>query len=260
MTANTRAAIEEIIDTDRRIRFLDYKKGPHHGEIHRNTAIHEAVSPNIFYLSDDDLFLPDHVADLLCLLKTANFVQSRNGCFNSDGTLWLYPTNLADPESISWHLRLPPRNRVSLTGTAHSREFYMQLDRGWETTPVGYWPDHFMWMKFFNRPEFKGATSSRMTALQFPHHLRHESNWSDGQILAEFLQWVKIVESDGGQEKINELANQAAHVAVQWLDRELNLCQEKLWETEQRLQQAERRVLYLSGLQAEASSETDSLN
>ena len=104
------------------MRFLDFPKGPHHGERYRHDAVLAARSDAVFYLCDDDLLLPDHVADLLALLEDHNFVQSRNGYVTVEGGVGLFATDLADPDAVALHLRDDLRhNAVSITGTAHSR-------------------------------------------------------------------------------------------------------------------------------------------
>src|SRR5262249_55745370 len=55
-------AIERIVASDPRIRFLDLPKGPGHGFRHRDDAIREAAADNILYLCDDDIWFPEHVA------------------------------------------------------------------------------------------------------------------------------------------------------------------------------------------------------
>lgn len=152
---DVRATAEQLCRVDGRVVFLDLAKGPHHGELHRDLAVRSAGSEAIFYLCDDDLLLPRHVENLLSLLADADLVQCRNGYVDTSGELHLYPTDLADPRAIAWHLREPRRNATSLTGTAHTRGAYLALPIGWATTPVGEWPDHYMWKKFFKMPGFR---------------------------------------------------------------------------------------------------------
>jgi glycosyltransferase involved in cell wall biosynthesis len=136
VTDDVRAVVEELVRADDRVRFLDFPKGPHHGERYRHDAVVQARSDAIFYLCDDDLFLPDHVADLLSLLEDHNFVQSFNGFCRPDGDLGFYPADLSNPGTIAMMLAEPLRyNAVSITGTAHSRAFYEQLGDRWDTTP-----------------------------------------------------------------------------------------------------------------------------
>ena len=47
-TEATRASATALAE-DPLVRFLDYPKGPHRGEIHRDTAIREATSNAIFF-------------------------------------------------------------------------------------------------------------------------------------------------------------------------------------------------------------------
>lgn len=203
----TRNAALMLADLDRRVRWLDFPKGPHHGELHRHEAVLMARSEAIFYLCDDDLLLPTHVADLLTLLTGADLVQSRNGYIDPFGRFVPYLTDLSDPAAVQWHLDPVPRNRVSLTGTAHRRSAYLRLPSGWETTPAGQWPDHFMWKKFFAAPGFRGATSRHVTALQFPSH--HErADWNDETRLRELAPWAELVASAKGQSIVDQLVDQ----------------------------------------------------
>jgi hypothetical protein len=168
VTDELRATAENLARTDERIRFLDLPKGEHHGEIHRDLAVREARSNAIFYLCDDDLLLPRHIENLLPLLADHDLVQCRNGHITPAGELVLYPTDLSDPVAVRWHLEDPPRNCISLTGTAHRRDSYLALDEGWTVTPDGYWPDHYMWRKLLRSPTATAATHPDMTAIQLP--------------------------------------------------------------------------------------------
>ena len=124
-----------LVAADARVRFLDLPKGPHHGERYRHDAIEAARSDAIFYLCDDDLLLPDHVADLLELLEDHDLVQSLNGWVTRRragpaSTPPTWPT----PSRRDLHLRDDVRfNSVSITGTAHTRALYDARRR-----PVGH--------------------------------------------------------------------------------------------------------------------------
>ncbi len=205
VTDAVRAAATELAADDRVV-FHDNPKGPHHGEIYRHDAILAARGDAIFYLCDDDVLLPTHVEELLALLETHNFVHSLNGYIAPDGSIGFYAADLADPETIAWHLRDDVRyNRVSITGTAHSRQFYLDLDDPWSTTPPDEWPDHHQWRKFMARPEFSGATSTRMTALQLPTSGDGRDSWTETERLAELRRWAAV-----SQVEIDELVAAAA--------------------------------------------------
>jgi glycosyltransferase involved in cell wall biosynthesis len=214
VTDASRAAVEELVRGDDRVRFLDFSKGPHHGEIYRHEAVLAARSDAILYLCDDDLLLPGHVADLLALLEEADFVQSRNGYVTADGNVRLHATDLGDPDCVRWHLIEPRRNQTSITGSGHSRTYYLEVGERWETTPPGEWPDHYQWKKFFRRPDFRGATSHRMTALQFPSHLDGREDWTPQQRYDELARWAAFVAEPGAQERIDALVDRATQQAL----------------------------------------------
>lgn len=214
VTDAVRAAVRPLLD-DPRVRFLDLPKGPHHGEVHRHTAILEARSEAIFYLCDDDLLLRDHVADLLALLADHDLVQSWNGFLTPDGTVYLFPSDLSDPGEIEAHLAERPfYNAVSITGTAHTRAAYLALDDPWDTTPRGRMPDHHQFTKLMRVPGFRGATSSRMTALQLPTSTNGRDTWTDAERLSELLRWWELVQSPDAQEVVDTLCHTAARRAL----------------------------------------------
>ncbi|MFN8107977.1 MAG: glycosyltransferase [Nocardioidaceae bacterium] len=252
VTEDLRAVAQDLARQDARVTFLDLPKGPYHGEIYRHDVIVGAKSDAIFYLCDDDLLLPTHVEDLLTLLESANFAQSRGGHIDAEGQLTLYVTDLADPDCVAWHLGPERRNATSFTGAAHSREFYLQVAEPWQTTPADEWPDHFQWKKLMRHPAFVGATSSRMTALQFPSHLEGREDWTPQARQTELLEWAELVASPHGQARIDELCYQAAwrdlaktRVAHDRLLDELRDAYTQLWQAKQNaaaLRSSKRRL------------------
>ena len=213
MTASprrARQAIDELVDEDPRVRFLDRPKADFHGERYRHEAILGARSDAIFYLCDDDLFLRDHVADLLGLLEDHDFVQSLNGSVAPDGNVDLYPGDLAHPEAVRRILRDDVSyNFVSLTGTAHRRSFYLDCDAPWALTPEGSVPDHHQWRRMLRRSAL-AATAAHMTALQFPTFEHGRAQWSEAQRLAELERWAAIVAGPDAQAIVDDLVTRGA--------------------------------------------------
>ena len=205
VTAATRSAALEL-SADSRVRFLDFPKGEHRGEVHRDTAVREAASNAIFYLCDDDLLLPTHVESLLELLQTRNFVQSKNCWVDDVGRIRPFVADLSSADTIAWHLSDDFRhNAVSITGTAHARDFYLDAQQPWTVTPTGWWPDHYQWRKLFAQPNFSGATSKTVTALQFPVTETHRAHWTETEQLAELEQWLHTIARNGAGEYIEAL-------------------------------------------------------
>ena len=161
----TRAALAPYLD-DPRVRFFDFAKGQRHGERHRHVALAEAVGRIVCYLSDDDLLLPDHVAEMARLLDDADFAHSAPASILDTGELWYAPFDLARPE-FAWHMR-SGASSIGLTGAAHTLAAYRRLPYGWRTTPPGYPTDLYTWLQWLDLPGFRGVTSERLTHLHFP--------------------------------------------------------------------------------------------
>ena len=189
-TAETQEIVMAFVQKSTNIKFLDLPKSPNRGEYNRDVGVKSAQSENIFYLADDDLFLPNHVSNLLPLLRNNDLVQSLNGFIDSEGQLALYPTDLSQQDKVDWHMQERPRNCVSITGTAHKKSTYLRLDSGWEVPPQDVWPDLHLWRKFFNMAGFKGQTHAQMTTIQFPSHMRKQSSEKEFRIIYE--KWLDL--------------------------------------------------------------------
>jgi hypothetical protein len=209
-TDGVREVARALVAGDPRVRFLDYPKGEHHGEVHRHTAIAEATGEHLVYCCDDDLLLPEHVADLSAMLEDLDFVQSRNGYLDPEGRVHLWPGDLADPAFVeALCLDRYPYSFVSITGTAHTVDYYRRADRPWATTPPGQYPDHHQWRRMFAAAAPRAATSGRMTALQFPSHLAGRSAWTAEARLTELRTWADVVSAPGAQERVDGLVADA---------------------------------------------------
>lgn len=210
VTPRSRPIVESLLREDSRVRFLDLPKESNRGERNRDVGVREAVGEAIVYLADDDLLLPRHVQNLLTLLEDVPFAQSRNGFIDGDDCLRLFPTDLGDARWIEWHLLHPARNRVSVTGTAHTRASYLRLARGWDVPPPDIWADLYCWQEFFRQPWFRGATHPEMTTLQFPAPLRTGAP----QEAERFARWEEFTRAPDAHERLQEMADAAAAKAL----------------------------------------------
>ena len=113
-------------------------------------------------------------------------------------------------------------NFVSLTGTAHSRTFYLHANDPWEVTPVGLFPDWFQWRKLMRNPAFSGATSDRMTALQFPTSQDGREGWTGEMRHDEIAGWATIAASRGGQSMVDALVAKGDRLTCTTQAAELN--------------------------------------
>lgn len=255
----TRRAVRELCEADRRVRFLDLPKAEHRGECNRHLGVIEARAPYIAYLADDDLLLPRHVENVLGMLVDAELAQSANGFIAADDRLVLWPTDLGDPQWVHWHLLDPPRNRVSITGTAHRRDAYLELDPGWAHDPAMRWSDLPLWRQFFRRPGFVGKTHHEVTTLQFPSAARR--TMSQESSLEQFARWASFIERDDAHEALQRMAQEAAgRQLIELSARSTDLELELRSATETLREQLDSARHEIATLRAEALAVTNTLS
>lgn len=163
----TRRAAQTAAATDDRVRFVDRPKGPRHGELHRHALLDELASPYVLYLSDDDLWFPEHARTMVDLL--AGGADAAGGRFVSvagSGQLALHSVDLA--AEAHRELMRGGFNRVGLSGMAHTLEAYRRLPHGWRTTPKGIPTDLYMWQQWIAEPWAVFASAPAVTVLNLP--------------------------------------------------------------------------------------------
>jgi hypothetical protein len=164
---DTRSVVDDLVAGDPRVRFVDRPKSPSRAERARHEVITASSATIVTYLGDDDLLLPDHVEIMQRLLEEHDFAHPFPIVIDDDDRLRAFPTDLADPRCVAWHLH-PRRNTVSLTGAAHTTELYRRVPLGWQAPPPGRWPDHYMWEQFLRLPDVRLVTSRRATTIKPP--------------------------------------------------------------------------------------------
>lgn len=239
-----RAVVDRCVARDARVRFLDLPKGENRGERNRHHGVLDAASEVIAYLADDDLLLPRHVEHMIELLADSDLCQSRNGYIDRDDVLRLLPTDLSDPAWHAWHLLDPPRNRVSISGTAHTRAAYLRLPRGWDLAAPGVPTDLTLWRQFFGLDGLRGRTHLEMTVLQFPGVER--AHLDAAAIAAQRERWGRFLAAPDAHDELQRLAEEAQrreHLEWSALVFDLVVIRDRL-QADAALQQAEceRRV------------------
>ena len=163
VTERTREVIEELLAQDERVRFLDRPKAPGHGFLYSHEAVEGAASDRILYLSDDDLWFPEHAAVMCELLDDADFAAGLGITVGPKGVRLKHPTDLSLP-----HYRELVRSRTAvlqLSATGHTRQSYRRLPRGWLVEED---PDYkAFWAQYFEVP-WRTASAGLPTLVQFP--------------------------------------------------------------------------------------------
>ncbi len=186
--AEHREAVFAAVRSDSRIRFFDFEKGARHGEIWRHEALGKATGEIVCYLSDDDLWFPEHVEVMEELLADADFANTLPVHAEVTGELNIYAVDLALPE---YHERFRAgHNRVPLTCAAHTMAAYRR-SAGWRTTPAGIPTDLYMWQEMLRPANNRAISGFQPTAVNFPTPFRKD--WTLKEREAELKSWSRRI-------------------------------------------------------------------
>jgi glycosyltransferase involved in cell wall biosynthesis len=191
-----REVVAGITRQDERVRFFDNPKGPGNGELHRHAALVEASGRIVAYLSDDDLWLPEHVETLEDLLVDRDFAHTYPVRVEADGTLADWNVDL----ELAWYrtAMLDGTNFVPLSCAGHRLELYGRLPHGWRPRPEGTWSDLYMWQQILSVPDVRLRSGALPTVLHFPSSTRR--GWTTERRLEELDAWSKRMAAPGFRE------------------------------------------------------------
>ncbi|MEO8217613.1 MAG: glycosyltransferase family A protein [Acidobacteriota bacterium] len=193
-----RRVIEELCAGDDRVRFFDHPKAGSRGETLRHQALAEARGTIVCYLSDDDLWLNDHVETIKSLLSTADFVSGFPVFRDTDGSLGGWIVDLCVP--FYRQRILAGDNRIPLSCGAHTMTLYRRLPYGWRQTPPGTHTDLYMWQQILAMPELNTMTARQPTAMVFPSRTRF--HLSPEQRAAELEGWWITMQKPDFRERL----------------------------------------------------------
>ena len=201
---DTRAALDPFLG-DSRVHFFDNPKGRRHGERHRHEALEHASGRVVCYLSDDDLLLSDHAAQMHRLLADADFAHSAPFLVNPDGSLSFAAIDLSEPRF--WPFLVNGRwNKIVLTGAAHTLDAYRRLPHGWRPAPADIWTDLYMWRQFLELPGLRARTGDRITALHLAE--QHRRGMSAEERELELESWWARMQEPGFRDELQRMATQ----------------------------------------------------
>jgi len=195
----TRELMAELVAGDERVRFFDNPKGERLGEAHRHAALQEARGEIVCYLSDDDLWLPGHVAHMRGLLSGATVASALSFLVDTDGHVHVSRTDLG--REYYRELVLGGENRTHLSVLGHTLDAYRRLPQGWTPTPEGIATDLYFLQRLLAQPGSVARSGSRPTVWHFPSGMRR--GWSVERRVAELDEWAARL---GDPEELFELA------------------------------------------------------
>jgi glycosyltransferase involved in cell wall biosynthesis len=183
----TREIVGELSRSDERLRFFDHPKGPRHGELYRHEALAQARGEIVCYLSDDDLWFPEHVATMQRALAGSDFVGAHAVHVTPTGELLTWPSDL----SLPWfreRMLAGDANFVPLSCAAHTLDVYHLLPEGWSPAPLSSATDLFMWRKVLRLPGLRAGSTTLPTVVHLPSTLRR--GWTVEARVAELEPWA----------------------------------------------------------------------
>ncbi len=167
----TRDIMTEWCRRDGRIRYFDHPKGDAHGEIYRHEAILASRGEYIYYLCDDDLWLPNHLSVLYPYLLRFDFVSSCFVLVDPDGKVNVLEGQISDP-AVRQRMITEKWNLFGPTSVAHSKRAYLRLPKGWHPRPDGIWSDLYMWRQWMTTPGMSFFSIPAITTAHFPSPMR----------------------------------------------------------------------------------------
>ncbi len=247
----TRELVAELASTDSRVRYFDNPKGARHGEEHRHEALSQARGEIVCYLSDDDLWLPDHVEHMQALLAESDFAHSLPLWIGTDGRIHHWNVDLGLP--FFRELLLSGENRVPHCSAGHTLELYRRLPAGWRPGPEGLPSDLHMWQQILSVPGCRAVSGTRPTVLHFPSQDR--SGWTGEQRLHELEAWTSRIADPAWRDAFPQQVLDAVALDDARLDEELAAREKRLQQQVARLAELHEHVLALQGEQARLQEE-----
>jgi glycosyltransferase involved in cell wall biosynthesis len=191
MPDQAREVAVELERGDERVRLFDNPTGERFGELHRHAALAEVRAPVVLYLSDDDLWFPEHVETMLATLESsgADFVHASPIWRMGDGTHYRWIADLA--QEPYRRLIFEGKNRVGLSSAGHTLDAYRRLPHGWRPAPRDHYSDAWMWRQFAEQPEMKFVCTTAPTVLHLPSSVR--PGWTADERMSELASAAEVL-------------------------------------------------------------------
>ena len=236
----TETTVAALAAEDSRVRWFPHAKGERHGEVHRHRVLTDACESDIvFYLGDDDLYLPDHVEQMLGALEDRDCVFGIDMPIRIDtGT----PKGRVHDFGRARHRRelLNGPGRCGMTSFAHRLDSYRRLDIEWTTTPPGVNTDTYFFRKWV-RAGADMASLGAPTAIHFGSGGRRDVSAEDRE--AEVAAMARHLGDEGWRRRslADPLFTWARDVIIRHEARE-DGAQQSLAEAEERISQLETEL------------------
>ena len=169
----TRTLIEHLMRDDPRLSYQWFEKGERTGELHRNQVLEHASADFVCYLSDDDLWSPEHLAAMHRALQLSDIAHANHLFIDTDGRYHGVVVDLDDPTVRAAHL--DGASFLSLSTIGHTMAAWHEKGLRWRVTPPGRHTDWYFLTGALELGLTERATNN-VTVLNVPSSHRRE--WS----------------------------------------------------------------------------------
>jgi glycosyltransferase involved in cell wall biosynthesis len=189
----TNLKIAALAGHDDRITAHVFPKGERNGEVYRDKIIRDSNARYVCQIGDDDIWFPDHLAQIARLLSECEFGHTIQTETAPAFRLLPLIGDIADM-SISRRMMTERFNIFGPTACGYTREAYLKIDKGWEAAPAGIWSDLFMWRKFLAHPDIR--CRSRLASTNLHISAFHHTGLTRGERRRVNRSWWDIVSDD----------------------------------------------------------------
>jgi len=189
---------------DSRIRVLDLPKGAGSGEVNRDLAVSRAAAERIFYIDDDDLFLPWHVETLGPLLDSADIADSRLCSADRNGSLHMGVAR-GGSEPIRQMLGSFRLKMLYDTHIAHRKDAHGKFSTWLPKADLGRDTVGEFFSGFANDPACRWASCDEVTAISL--HGAARRNMGPESRAAEIARLSACVSSPATLQRVLSSAN-----------------------------------------------------
>ncbi len=196
-----RQVAKSFIQKDSRIKLFDNPKGPRHGEVWRHEALKQAKGRIICYLCDDDLWMPNHLEEMLAISKSADFFHTLPVSILANDKIQVMPIDVS-LYGYQMYIREGYKKKMfgfGLSFAGHTRLLYEKLPYGWRTTPENIFTDIYMYRQILEQ------SGCRSGSLFIPTVINLESKsrklWSNQSRVDEIIKWSLLIENEEERNK-----------------------------------------------------------
>ena len=200
---------------DARLRVFPFSKGERHGEAHRHAVLEHARGRMICQISDDDIWFPEHLAEIALLLDEVEFGNTLHTAVSPDNQFGSEFLDLGDPV-VQARMRSELWNVFGPTVAGYRLSTYRRLCVGWSPAPPGIWTDLAMWRKFLDLPGIVAGSRFAVTSLHFKAALRPD--WPLDRRRAEIARYAGFAASEQWRDGVRQQVLRRAARQVAELD------------------------------------------